>query len=261
MSLRHDIQTQYQRHGSRHILPFIGSAYELSDDSFRVLSLGFNAYVSDGDWPDDENELQDWYVGWWRDASWGQSPKFFSRVYEECRHLANELTSSPLFVGHWFDSNPRTKSGIYGTNAIKVFTEEHLKTSNMLSQEDFQEHMPTWHAELDILAKYRRLPHLIVVFGQAIWDYAWRAFYPYDAATFPDYSYLKIEEYQTCGDEGSPCYHHVNHVVLRTEIGRQNLLLVRLHHPSARTVPRRDSAWLLSQPDFRELAQLRHQRG
>lgn len=80
-------------------------------------------------------------------------------------------------------------------------------------------HAPTWHAELDIMAKHGVLPHVIIVFGRPFWDWAWQA-YLIDV-------------------EGAGVRH--------------KLALLGVRHPAARASSKSTPEWLLSLPDVRRL--------
>lgn len=140
MTFTAKISAIYRAHAPKHLLPFIGQSYkDGSPEAFRVAVLGLNAYVSDGDWPKDDSKLQGWYRGWWSEAGHGQSHRFFNTAYREAGLLAAELTGqSKLFGGLRYDAAPQSKSGFYGTNAIKVFLGERHKTSDALSQAPLQ---------------------------------------------------------------------------------------------------------------------------
>jgi len=52
MTFTASINVTYEAHGTDHILPLIGAAYEDADPSvFQVAVVGINAYVSKRDWP------------------------------------------------------------------------------------------------------------------------------------------------------------------------------------------------------------------
>jgi hypothetical protein len=244
----------YQGHGPRHLLPFIGQSYkEDSPDAFRVAVIGLNAYVSDGDWPKNSAELQKWYPGWWSEAGHGKSHRFFTTAYRDAGLLAEELAGrSKLFSGLKYDAAPQSKSGFYGTNAVKIFLGEEHKTSSGLTDAGFQQYAPTWHQELDTMAEHRVLPHLIVVLGRQIWNLMWGAFHP---DTRPQYHHFTTTAYETCGNEGDPCYHHVNRVTVKIGDTSQSLLVVRLAHPAAYG-DRHRAEWLRWEKDFRNLAEL-----
>ena len=166
--------------------------------------VGLNAYVSDGDWPKDDAELQWWYPGWWSEAGHGRSHRFFNTAYREAGLLADELAGrSKLFSGLTYDAGPQSKSGIYGTNAIKVFLGGKHKTSDGLSPADFQKYAPAWHQELDTMAEHGVLPHLVVALGQQIWELMWGSFYP-DWSKRVQYQHFTVTDYQTCGTSMVP---------------------------------------------------------
>lgn len=258
MSFAAKITNIYQAHRPRHLLPFIGKSYENgSPDAFRVAVVGLNAYVSHGDWPKDDAELQGWYPGWWSEAGHGKSHRYFTTAHREAGLLAEELAErSKLFSGLTYDAVPQSKSGIYGTNAVKIFLGEEHKTATALSPASFQHYAPAWHQELDTMAEHRVLPHLIVVLGRKIWELMWGSFHE---DTRPQYQHFAVTDYQTCRDENAPCYHHANLLTVRVGSDDQRILLVGLAHPAARGNARR-ADWLLGEKDFRKLAALPQKR-
>lgn len=256
MSFNAKIANLYRKHGPKHLFPFIGRSYEDgSPEAFRVAVVGLNAYVSDGDWPADDAELQSWYRGWWSEAGHGKSHRFFNTAYREAGLLADELARrSELFSDLTYDAVPQSKSGLYGTNAIKVFLGGEHKTSAGLNSDDFQRYAPAWHQELDTMAEHRVLPHLIVVLGQQIWELMWGSFYP-EGPGRVQYEHFTVTDYETCGGEDGPCYHFANRITVMIGSTKQKLLLVRLAHPANYGNPRR-AAWLVGEQDFRDLAEL-----
>jgi hypothetical protein len=256
MSFATKISAIYRAHGPKHLLPFIGQSYENgSPEAFRVAVIGLNAYISDGDWPEDDAELQGWYCGWWSKAGHGKSHRFFNTAYREAGLLADELAqSSKIFTGLTYDTEPQSKSGFYGTNAVKIFLGEQHKTSDGLADADFRQYAPAWQQELDTMAERRVLPHLIVVLGRQIWDLMWGSFYP-EGSNRVQYQHFTVTDYQTCGSDGGSCYHFANRITVKVGSTRQKLLLVRLAHP-ANYGDQRRAEWLLGEKDFRKLAGL-----
>jgi hypothetical protein len=256
MNFSSRIAKVYQRHGTKHILPFIGASYESrTPDAFRLAVVGLNAYISNGDWPTRDQTLRDWYHGWWANAGHAKTYRFFNIAYREVSRLAEALSSSSrLFAGLKYDGSPEQKSGVYATNAIKVFLGEDHKTSGNLTPEDFGRYAPDWHEELDLMAEHRVLPQLIVVLGRQIWDLMWGAFYP-EKPYLVRYRNFKVAEYETCGDADGSCYHFANRITVELGARRHVMLVVRISHPSTPWDDRR-SDWLLAQPDFRQLAKL-----
>ena len=101
MAFNANIGALYRQHGPNHILPFIGGSYEQRDrKASRVVVVSINAYASDA-------ELR----------------------------REGVVAGSKLFSGLAYDTRPETKSGLYATNAIKVFTSEAFKRSNAISTE------------------------------------------------------------------------------------------------------------------------------
>ena len=152
---------------------------------------------------------------------------------------------------------PDRKESLYATNAIKVYTGEEYKESSSIPDSLIDSFAPVWRAELELMACHGCLPHLIVVFGQRIWETHWRSLHLESARS----QSFRVRDYRPAGSKSSAVYHHANRIVLEREGGRHTMLLARLYHPSARArrdgPPRRDAKWLLAQPEFLELASLR----
>lgn len=257
MPFRDEIAKIYSAHGSRHLLPFIGEEYDAPQAStLRIAVMGINAYISEDDWPANDDELRAWFHGWWANAGHGETYPFYTRAYREADTIARVLGNSRHFKGLHYDATRDRKIGYYAMNAIKVFTSDEYKTSPAIPDEYLQSFAPSWHAELDTMAKYGVLPHLIVVLGEKLWGFNWQAFYRDDPETFPQYKYLQVHEYVSGSETDNASYHHANRIRASTASGEQNVLLVRLHHPSSRSKVRRDAKWLLAQADFRRLAGL-----
>jgi hypothetical protein len=166
--------------------------------------------------------------------------------------MARALGASNLFAGLDYDTSPHTKSGYYGTNAVKVFLGEEGKTTQNMSASNFQEYADDWHRELDVMAEHRVLPHLILVLGEQIWELMWRSFYPEGERRLP-HKHFQVTEYETC-ERNAECYHFGNRITAEVDAGKQTILLVRMSHPAAAQDHR--AYWLLGQPEFRKLAGL-----
>lgn len=185
--------------------------------------------------------------GWSRETH-----RYFNVAYREADTLARQLsTDSKLFAGLTHDSDPKTKPGFYGTNAVKVFLGEDYKKADGLTPDMLAQYTPTWRQELDVMAEHGVLPHLIVVLGSQIWEVMWRTLHPTHGMASEHFT---VDDYRTCGGRGSPCYHHANLITLAIGERKHSLLLVRLTHPAAQG--NRHAKWLLEQEAFRELVQL-----
>jgi hypothetical protein len=252
MSFADRIRELYQRRGPRHILPFIGASYsDPSSRAFRVAVVGLNAY-SEPSWAPSDDTLRAWWTGWWEAAGHGDSQRFFEIAYREADKLARIVGVSDIFSGLTYDAAPQTKSGFYGTNAVKVFLGEEGKTTHDMSAADFEEYSDDWHQELDLMADHGVLPHLVVVLGEQIWDLMWRSFYP-EGAESVSHKHFAVTEYECC-DESAECFHYANRVTVAVKKTTHTLLLVRMSHPAA--FQDRRAYWLLGQPEFRRLAGL-----
>jgi hypothetical protein len=257
MDFRQTIETAYPARSANGLLPFIGATYEKpSRRDFRVGVVGINSYITDADFRDPDK--QRWFAEWWSCAGLGkarpETHRFYERAYEEAQKLADAVVhGSSLFHGLSYDADPVTKSGIYATNAIKVYTSDKYKEAAAIPADLLSTHTPTWHAELDAMAQHEVFPHLIVILGERLWESAWMALHP-DA--LPPYKHFSVLEYETVGDDQSPSYHHANRVRVRISEQDQHVLLVRLHHPSAHSKVQKRADWLLEQSDFRQLARM-----
>ncbi len=56
--------------------------------------------------------------------------------------------------------------------------------------------------------------------------------------------HFTVTDYETCGNESAPCYHHANRISVKIGNTEQKVLLVGLAHPAAYGDPRR-AKWLL----------------
>jgi len=258
---REQVAAAYGATGVHHLLPFIGARFERpSHDALRVAVVGINSYIKANHWkaPD---EMRGWFAGWWTHAGCGEARRtwpYYTRAFRESDILARALSSaSQLFAGLHYDSSPTDKNGYYATNAIKTYLQESAgKLATDVPDELIREHARVWHAELDLMAEFGVLPHLVVCFGQKLWDSMWRAFSFKNAATFPSYRNLEVLRFDTAGEDDDPVYHRATAMTLEAGERSQNCLLVRLDHPATRTAAKKQAAWLLAQPTFRTLAQL-----
>jgi hypothetical protein len=252
MTFGERIKGIYEACGPDHLLPFIGASYEDGDSTaFRAAVIGLNAYVTDGDWPKDRTHLRGWYPAWWRDAGRGKKQRrYFNVAFREADRLAAQLTASELFGGLEHDRDPASKTGLYGTNAVKVFLGQKYKKSSGL-EALLPDYALSWHHELEAMAEYGVLPHLLIVLGSQIWGTIWRSLHPSHGLVS---DHFKIAAYKTCGGKDDPCYHHANRIVLSVKERPHTIILVRLTHPAAQDDRR--GKWLLAQPNFRILAGL-----
>ena len=260
MTFLADIGALYRQHGPNHILPFIGGSYhERSTTALRVAVVGINAYATKAELRRGNIEDGVGNAKAWQNAGLqkphGETYRFHETAYREVTALAEPLViGSKLFSGLVYDANPETKSGLYATNAVKVFTTEAFKKSDAIPAELIWGYAPTWHRELDTMAAHGALPHLVIILGDCLWEPAWRAFNFYVEATFPSYGKFRVLEFEGA-PRRSPVEHHANRIRVMGRV-EQDMLLVRLHHPSGRAKVKRDAAWLLKQRSFRTLAQM-----
>lgn len=235
----------YSTHAN-HILPFVGEAFlSPREGDLRVLTVGINSYISAPDWePEKERPHPGWFRGWYRRAS----HRFYRSVHKNGLALAEALARrSALFA----NLQPRWPDAFYGTNAVKVYLrEEEGKKAHQVGREVFDRHVPQWRAELDLMAKHRVLPHLIIIFGAPFWSRAWRSFGSRQADGFESMSVIDYEP------AAGKARHYANRVRLSAGDEEHELLLVRLRHPAART-KKGSVRWLLDQDGFQALCGLR----
>ena len=251
MSLPEDIDAAYSAHGPAAVAPFIGCAYEDGTPStFRTLVLGINSYISEPDWPSENPaSMRLWFRDWWAQAARqeGGTHAFYTKAWNEASKLATTLAEgSSLFQGLRHDADPSTK-------AVKEYLRgDEYKDAKNVTPAMLEKYRPTWHAELDVLARHGVLPHLIVVLGEQVWETAWQAFHKdHDRPRA-----FEVVEYTTPGVFEDPIHHHANRLVLKTGDTTQTTLLVRYHHPSKWGPDQKRAEWLLAEPKFRELARL-----
>jgi hypothetical protein len=207
-----------------HILPFIGEAFTSArPEQLRVVVVGINAYVSEGDWDHKSAE-------WFRTGFAEQRHRFDKRVLSEVSELALGLTSAGrALAGRVFEGS----KSMYVTNAIKVYVREHegKRASQVAAQ--LGRYLDQWRDEMETMMELRLTPHLIVVMGGPFW--------PHMCRSFRDGGVLcqQVAEYRPTQGE---TLHHLNRIVLSDG---QRVVLVRLRHPAART-PKGSAAWLLA---------------
>jgi hypothetical protein len=73
MGLTRDIEALYRGHGARHLLPFIGRAFDTPKaNELRVVVVGINACLSPKDWRAAPPDVGTWFRNWWTDAGHGK---------------------------------------------------------------------------------------------------------------------------------------------------------------------------------------------
>jgi hypothetical protein len=56
------VESVYASKGERHILPFVGSAFDRGGGSLRVVLVGINTYISPRDWdPPEQRRQAEWF--------------------------------------------------------------------------------------------------------------------------------------------------------------------------------------------------------
>ena len=220
-----------------HILPYIGAAFRGGlPELLRVVLVGINSHISAKDWDPAQNLPRPEWFGIWFENDTHRHNK---RIRAEATELLTGVTQRRgSFAGRSF-SWPES---CYSTNAIKVhLPDDSGKRADQVANSLFDEHLSTWYAELDLMAKHGVLPHVIAIFGRPFWSRACDSLRPQSAT---GYQHLQVTEYQ---HSTGASLHFVNRVLL---LGGNELLLVRLRHTSSRTGSAR---WLLAQPEFNEL--------
>ena len=258
MDFSEEIAAIYRRCGDRHIVPFIGEAFAKPEASdFRAVAIGFNCYVSPGDWPNPIAGVQPWFASWWDRAGMEEGAgthRFYNAAFREVAALSQFVASAPRWSALQCDLDPRRKRSLYATNALKFYADEDFKKSSAIAPQILAQFDDVWRDELDTMARFEALPHLVVIFGRALWESHWRGLHP----QFTKARSFAVRSYQPAGNSASATYHHANRIVLECGGREHALLLVCLHHPSARARRgrRRDAAWLQGQGDFRRLLDL-----
>lgn len=221
------------------IQPFIGDTFASGEPSaLRVMTIGINAYLSEDDW---SRQNPEWFSGWFREGR----HRFDRTVAADAATVANALVAEPSpFAGLTY----RGKESIFHTNAVKVYMPESSgKRSDQVERRDYERCVPTWHAELDTMAKHGVLPHVILVFGRPFWEWAWQAFHP---TTRPRFAHLEVHELRSAPGPG---HHFANRGEIEGAGGRHTFALLGLRHPAARATSKASPEWLLSLPALRAL--------
>jgi hypothetical protein len=235
--LASDICAAYDRlavEGTPHpIHPFIGEAFlEPSDVKLRVMVVGINAYV------DPQHEaitLPDAFAEWFR-----------SGRYRYQKRLARELDALMTgMVARWPFLASRTvlgKESLYVTNAIKTYVPTARgKRADQIEERNYEEHLPVWFQELEVLAEHRAFPDVVVIVGAPFWQRA--------CATFAEPSKLTGVEVEARRRIAGPGSAHALEVDVRTKAGVRTVPVMRLRHPAART-SKGSPTWLLDHAHF-----------
>ena len=222
-----------------HILPYVGAAFRgAAPELLRILLVGINSHISAKDWDPAQNfPRPEWFTVWFENSSYRHN----KRIHAEATELLVGMTQDRgPFAGRSF-SWPES---CYSTNAIKVHLPDDAgKRADQVGRSVFDEHVKTWHAELDLMAKHGVLPHVIAIFGRPFWSRACDSLRPQSAAL---YQHLQVTKYQP---SAGTALHFVNRVELADGNEPHEMLLVRLRHPCARTQVG-SARWLLAQPEF-----------
>lgn len=224
------------------IQPFVGESFASGDPrALRVMTIGINAYLSERDW---SRQVPEWFSGWFNDGR----HRFDRTVAADAATIANALVADAApFSGLTYCG----KESILHTNAVKVYMPESSgKRSDQVTREDYERWVPTWHAELDAMAKHGVLPHVILVFGRPFWEWAWQAFH---SQTRPTFEHLKVHEFKSAAGSGR---HFANRGEVESAGGRHTFALLQLRHPAARATSKASAKRLLSLPDVRSLLAL-----
>jgi hypothetical protein len=225
------------------IHPFIGRAFEGAEaGALRVMTIGINAYLSSGDWP---NQKPGWFAAWFSEERHG----FDHGVARDTVTIAHALTArSALFSNLAFLG----KQSVFHTNAVKTYLPKSIgRHADQVSPEEYISHLATWHAEFEIMAKHGVLPHVVIVFGRPFWAWAWKTFHPQYRPAFVN---LTVHGFKPASGEG---VHYANLIDLEGGADRHDVALIGVRHPAARPSTKGTPEWILSLPDVRELLKLR----
>jgi hypothetical protein len=203
------------------------------------MAVGINCYSVGKDHGRQPPELfAEWFTN--------ETHVYQQRLWPALRQLASGITTMPfMFAGLSF---PADKSGVYLTNAVKVYIPDNEgKRADQLSDDQLTAHCDQWRDELDALAVANAFPHLIAIIGEPFWKHACASFQR------PQFEWLRVDSYESCAGRS---LHYANRIVVGTTRGAHSTLLVRLRHPAGRSRTGSPS-WLLRQPDFIKLASAR----
>jgi hypothetical protein len=228
------------------IEPFMGRAFrESRTDDLRVLAIGVTAYVDDHEW-----------------SSRLPSPKAFSGWFEkEMRRFQACVARDVATIGEEFRRRApyfsglswQGKDSVYVTNFVKSFVRTSVgKREGQLADRDIAAYASTWRAELKAMAAHDVLPHVVIVYSRRIWDHVWPAFREPRAG-----GSLEVTEYRALLEEPQ---HRVNRLLVAGGGGKQNLLLLRLRHPSSPDKTA-NPEWLLSHASVRAFLELQPRPG
>lgn len=229
MSLPDELQSLYARH-PHPIAPHLGAAFvSPTPDTLRVMTLGLNAYISAPDWP----PVPGWFPEWFRE----QRHQHQKSVVRETARLSQHLTGARgAFEGLRFAGLESS----FHTNAVKSYLrEEEGKRAAQLGRELLDQHAAGFRAELELLAEHGALPHVIAIFGAPFWSHAWGAL-----KSLTNVRILRHEFFP------GPMLDFVNRYRVQVGAHEQELVLLRLRHPAARTSEGSLDA-LLADPEFR----------
>lgn len=226
-----------------HSVPYVGGSFERpARDAMRVVVVGVNSYVSEGDvTPDGDPPMQEWLAGWAADATL----PFFRTTRADCDELAAGLIKIPAteFEGLHFDRF----AGRYVTNAVKRFVPKARgRYAADVDEELLSEGSAVWRDELRALEDHGALPHVIAVFGQRAWGPTCNVL----GALCSDPHASAFVAYEPLPQQ-SDLFHRMNVVTLRERGTLRRCLVVRLDHPAARR--RRGAAWIVAHPEFRRV--------
>lgn len=221
--------------------PYVGAAFAHPNDAdLRVMGVGINAHSQEKDLASLRPEH---YAQWFEQKKW----RYQKGVWRDVGDLGARVTGDAfLFAGRVF----RDAGSIFLTNAVKVYVRDSEgKRADQLRDGRFEEHLGQWHEELDAMADAGALPHVIVIIGKPFWRLA--------CASFAERNQARRFKHFSVGRQGGAedarASHFVNRLVVESRRGRQDLLLLRLRHPAART-RLCSPAWLFEQDDFRRVA-------
>ena len=238
VGLLKDIRKLYKKHipepEDRVLIdPFIGSAFTRpAADRLRIMGIGINAYRGAEDW----NDLQQTsYPGWYRKSKdgKGRSLGFFTRARNQMNMVAEAVTAA----GNLF--NDKRNDGVeshYFTNVVKVIIDKKDgKNAAKVPEELKLQHGKILPEELSTMAAHGCFPHVIVLFSSgdgATWDILWQSFHPDAVKKCKREKLENVATIKFVPCEGGDAVHHANRIKVKVSGGRQDLLLLRLAHPS-----------------------------
>jgi hypothetical protein len=160
-------------------------------------------------------------------------------LFQEVGILASVLSATPMFRGLRYDD----RRCLYATNGVKVYVPENRgKRAAHLEAGDFDAHEQQWRDELKLLAEEGAMPHVVIIFSQVYWEYAWKAFHPKHGGPA-----LGVSDFEPISGDAP---HRLNRITITREGREHPLLLVRLLHPTGGRGDVGTAEWLTERKAF-----------